>query len=410
MDTNNRRLLIGIGIALIIIVLFLVVACLFVYFFLYPAYRQTSTPSAEDALGTQVAQTVVAELTQTAIYGTVIPTQVPVIPTLPLPTGMPPGTSIPATSLPPTPLPTPTSLPPTAVPPTLAPTPTPIPCLWAKYVKDVSVKDGTSFLPGVTFVKTWRLMNIGSCAWTKDYQLVFVSGDRMEGASPSVIGQTVNPGQQIDISVSLRAPNQPGAYRGEWMLSTPNGQKFGIGANASGPFWVDIKIPKPEKYIYDLAYSYCTATWSSDDGVLPCPGTEGDKRGFVLLVNKPVIEKNRQENEPALWTNPQHTNDGYIKAVYPAIKISSGYKFYALVGCLSGAEKCDVTFQVYYRIGSSNPNLLYEVREVYDGNYSKIEIDLSPFAGQNVQIILQVNTNGSPDGDKAFWLSPRIDK
>jgi len=399
MDTSNRRLLIGIGIALIIIVLFLVVACLFVYIFLYPAYRQTSTPSAEDALGTQVAQTVVTDLTQTAIYGTVIPTLGPVVPTLPMPTSMPPATQIPS----------PTPLSPTAIPPTPKPSPTPVPCLWVDYVKDITVKDGTAFLPGVEFVKTWRLMNIGSCAWPKDYQLVFVSGDRMDGASPIAIGQTVNPGEQIDLSVSLRAPNEPGKYRGYWMLSTPNGQRFGIGADASGAFWVDIKVPASDQYIYDFAFNFCAAKWSSYAGKLPCPGTEGDKRGFVILVDKPVIEKNRQENEPALWTNPQHTNDGYIKGEFPAVKINSGDKFYALVGCLSGAEKCDVVFQVYYRVGDSNPDLLYEVHEVYDGNNTHVEIDLTPFAGEKVQLILQVNTNGSPDGDKAFWLSPRIE-
>src|SRR5512143_3278895 len=39
-------------------------------------------------------------------------------------------------------------------------------CDWAQFVADVTVPDGTSYAPGTTFTKTWRLKNIGSCTWT----------------------------------------------------------------------------------------------------------------------------------------------------------------------------------------------------------------------------------------------------
>jgi hypothetical protein len=68
------------------------------------------------------------------------------------------------------------------VPPTS--TPVPIPCNWAKFVGDVTVKDGTEFTPNVEFVKTWELKNIGSCSWKSDTLLVFAGGEQMDGASP----------------------------------------------------------------------------------------------------------------------------------------------------------------------------------------------------------------------------------
>jgi len=55
----------------------------------------------------------------------------------------------------------------------------PTACDKAEFIADVSVPPGTILAPGVTFTKTWRLQNIGTCAWTTSYQLVFFSGDQM---------------------------------------------------------------------------------------------------------------------------------------------------------------------------------------------------------------------------------------
>ena len=41
------------------------------------------------------------------------------------------------------------------------------------------------------------------------------------------IGRTVDPGDSIDISLELVAPGEPGTYRGQWQLSTTNGELFG---------------------------------------------------------------------------------------------------------------------------------------------------------------------------------------
>ena len=39
-------------------------------------------------------------------------------------------------------------------------------CDLAQFVRDVTVPDGTTFLPGATFTKTWRLKNAGTCTWS----------------------------------------------------------------------------------------------------------------------------------------------------------------------------------------------------------------------------------------------------
>ena len=139
------------------------------------------------------------------------------------------------TGTPPTPTPTRTK-------PPITQTVPPSSCDKAQFISDVTVPDGTSFAPGTTFNKTWRLKNIGSCTWTDSYQLVFYSGEKMGGPDALTFPKSVAPGQTVDLTVSLTAPNAAGSYRGYWMFKNTSGALFGIGSLANKPWWVDIKV------------------------------------------------------------------------------------------------------------------------------------------------------------------------
>ncbi len=189
--------------------------------------RQTPTP-AVNVPATQMAQTVEALLAEQARLtqqAQVPPTQPPA-PTLAQPTLPPPPTAVPPTAVPPTPVP---------------PTATVIPCDRAGFVSDVTVPDGTMFAPGASFVKTWRLKNTGSCSWTTSYKLVFDSGNAMEGPASAALPRNVNPGETIDLSVTLKAPATNNTYQGFWKLENATGQRFGVG-DAGNSFWVKIVV------------------------------------------------------------------------------------------------------------------------------------------------------------------------
>ncbi len=49
-------------------------------------------------------------------------------------------------------------------------------------------------------------------------------------------------------------------------------------------------------------------------------------------------------------------------------------------------------------------------REVYEGQYRTVNVDLSSLAGNDVKFILTVLANGSANADRALWLAPRINK
>jgi cell division septation protein DedD len=95
------------------------------------------------------------------------------------------------------------------------------------WISDVTIPDGTVLAPGQAFVKTWLLQNAGSCTWSSDYSLTFVSGNAMEG-STTTINQSVASGNQAQISIALTAPDTEGTFTGYWRLTNEQGIAFGI--------------------------------------------------------------------------------------------------------------------------------------------------------------------------------------
>ena len=186
-----------------------------------PTAEATATPLSIDAAFTAAAQTVEARLTtaaETQAASGELATDTP-----------PPNTATPE--------------PPTATnTPLVQPTNTQI-CDQAEFITDVTIPDGTIFSPGDTFTKTWRIKNSGTCSWTSSYTLFFASGNSLNGPSSIPLAGNVNPGQSIDISINLTAPDTAGDYTGYWKLRNAAGLAFTtmytkITVGGGGPFAV----------------------------------------------------------------------------------------------------------------------------------------------------------------------------
>ncbi len=164
--------------------------------------------------------------------------------------------------------PSPTATVPAA--PTIIPTAVPVVTEGPRYkagpVTDVTIIDNTLMQPGATFIKTWRVENSGTAAWGANFKIVFVSGNAMGGPASQTLGKTVAPGEVIDISLSLTAPTLLDTQRGNWMLETDTGTRFGLGVNADQPFWVQIVVKKI--FAVTNAVPNGPASWSG-----ACPGT-----------------------------------------------------------------------------------------------------------------------------------------
>jgi len=177
-----------------------------------PAAATGTPPLSNNAAQTAIVQTVEARLTAAALTQAAA---APPVTNTPLITNTPLPPTVTATPAPPAATSTPLVL----------PTATQI-CDQAQFITDVTIPDGTTFSPGDTFTKTWRIKNIGTCSWTPSYTLFFASGTAMNGPSTIALTGNVNPGQSVDISINLTAPSTPNEYTGYWKLRNASGLAF----------------------------------------------------------------------------------------------------------------------------------------------------------------------------------------
>ena len=184
------------------------------------ASLETPAPTLDvNEIVNQVAATLQTGYTQTAL-------------------AMPTATNTPEPTI--TPLPSATSEPLIIATPTLSFTPTqsgpaPLPinpatangCYNAALVADVTVPAGTSFKAGDTFRKTWRLINTGTCDWTRDFKITYAGGN-LFGSDTTKIRQRVGVGGIADISLDMVAPSgSSGTVVSNWQMATDAGSLFG---------------------------------------------------------------------------------------------------------------------------------------------------------------------------------------
>ena len=179
---------------------------------------ETAAPASPtldaNTIYTAAAETVIAELTQTAAANSPTPEST-ATETQTLQTETPVPTSDLATE---TPEATPTIL--------VEASPTDEFCDDAIWVADVSVKDGTEMSPGQDFEKTWLIKNTGTCTWGVGYHLVFGYDAEMNGQArplPAII----SPDETAEVTVVFTAPLETGEYSSYWRMANTKGANFG---------------------------------------------------------------------------------------------------------------------------------------------------------------------------------------
>ena len=130
--------------------------------------------------------------------------------------------------------------------------------------------DGTIVQPGETFTKVWHVQNSGTCTWDSTWQLIYYSGDLLDGSAVYSFPQPAQPGQTVEVPIILRAPAQNGTYTGEWMLKSPWGQSFGVG-QYSVPMSVSIVVGSgtPENRRTETVFGVTAITYQVDRQCAP---------------------------------------------------------------------------------------------------------------------------------------------
>ncbi len=283
-------------------------------------------------------------------------------------------------------------------------------CNWARFVEDVTIEDRTVLEDNETFTKIWRLENIGDCTWTTNYDVFFTSGNRMGAPAVMNMPENVAPGETVDISIDMVAPDSPGTYTGYWLLRDEAGNIFGVGADTDSPIWVRIRVSEDDEFVvYNFADNVCEAGWESEvEENIQCPSAEDFDQGFVQDLDSAELEDGNTYFEPTILTYPNSGEGGYMVGRFPDLAIEEGDSFRATIGCQFGAEDCDVRYSLRIAVTGEGLDNLGMWHEVYEGLFYPVDVDLSDYAGQEVEIILSAIAANDTDENYALWLDPRV--
>lgn len=166
-------------------------------------------------------------------------------------------------------------------------------------------------------------------------------------------------------------------------------------------------MPKISRYdFYKNAHS---ARWRSSRGVLSFPGKNNDSRGFVIAIPRGKVSRQGIVAINILETHPAWSDNGWIEGRYPAFTLEPRVHFLSNVGFLQGANGSNgVIFKVYiHSLKDNNMRRVY-ARRVSPQRLVPVDIDLSPWAGRNIEIILRVDAAGNSGRDWAVWIAPRL--
>lgn len=197
----------------------------------------------------------------------------------------------------------------------------------ASFVTDVTIPDNSNIVGGAIFTKTWRVRNTGTCVWGSGYTLTHYSDEPMN-APAAVPLDVTQPGEELDISVDLRAPNSVGTHRGNFVIKNPAGLIMQIDNDSR--LWLIINVTNTVTSTPTItSTSTAAATNSTVTSTSTPSAAEGDNSAFVAATcsfstnpaketeTTNAINAYREQNDSPPYTlNPQleraaqaHAND-----------------------------------------------------------------------------------------------------
>jgi hypothetical protein len=169
------------------------------------------------------------------------------------------------------------------------------------------------------------------------------------------------------------------------------------------------KVTGTPRKIIDLlpAAGAPTTQWTNGNIWLPFPGEDTDARGFARYRENAELEDGKIYPK-VLQTHPEWRSEhGLIVGIFKLIKLPAKAIFRAQTGFLKGATQTDgVKFRVYAK---RDPSFDAAVWSYYNGSLDAIGLSLDRYAGQDVELVLEVHVYHTSSQDWAVWVSPRIE-
>lgn len=173
-----------------------------------------------------------------------------------------------------------------------------------------------------------------------------------------------------------------------------------------------VEFPQPGTVVLDFVALACRALWANGAFDLPCPGDRNDlAEGYIAPADQVVAEGEIPVEAPVLIGLPGLGGEhgAGLFGTFPPLSIQPGDSFHAAVAC-QGGSACDVEFALEYidAQGNYQHEMGWSWKHRYGGGAVPIQVDLSPLAGQTVQLVLVVRDQGTPEDDWVLWIYPYV--
>lgn len=105
---------------------------------------------------------------------------------------------------------------------------------------------GSEVLQNEEIIKSWQVQNIGTCSWSSEYRLAPLDKDGVVDLESAVeIGREIAPGESVELSLTLVAPERLGRWQQRWIMLDDKNTPFGVGLTDQKPLLLDLEVISP---------------------------------------------------------------------------------------------------------------------------------------------------------------------
>ncbi|RUS14462.1 hypothetical protein BC937DRAFT_93782 [Endogone sp. FLAS-F59071] len=182
--------------------------------------------------------------------------------------------------------------------------------LYASFVEDINIPDGTVMQPQARFLKIWKMLNDGDDEWPQGTELQFCGGDHMfpDHELPTFNIPVVQPTKTVFVTADLQAPAECGHYVSYWRLVAPDGSRFGHRV------WCDIVVEQ-EDVVSSTSSSMIFPRINTQPSATPSVAAESVTNESFVSESAPGTPRTTTSDRPVLTDDPFQDPPSYASSL-----------------------------------------------------------------------------------------------
>jgi len=168
--------------------------------------------------------------------------------------------------------------------------------------------------------------------------------------------------------------------------------------------------PLPGTTVLDFVAQLCNAQWMNGaQHLTACQPPGSDLSGGYAQVIDPATEGLPAGTSVMLTVVGTTSNAIFLR--YPSFSVHNGDRFHTMLRCQSASTSCDIDFRLEFFDENGKYHSPYQMWKYVAGQPPiDVDYDLSSLAGQKVDFVLSIQSNGSgsPQENGGLWIMPYI--